>query len=581
MPRQTIPGQLWLTNHIGYELTGDKQAILMSAETLKFPLSAQLIDKTNGEAVACYPLHSHGKVNGWQMGEFYSIDFSRFNKPGRYCLQLGEVHSHPFVIERGALMRHTFSDMLHYFKSQRCGGIYDAADHSIPLLGSERCADVHGGWYDASGDVSKYLSHLSYANYLNPQQTPMVVWNMLKALALLAPLDSPPPFVRCRLIEEALHGADFLVRMQDPAGYFYMTVFDKWSKDTAQREICAYATQQGNKSAEYQAAFRQGGGIAIAALAAAARLEQHGEFDQTRYLKSARHGYQHLTEHNLAYLPDGEENIIDEYCALLAATELYRSSNEQYYLSEARQWAIRLSKRQQSDAQFSHFWSANSDGSRPYFHATEAGLPLIALCEYLMVEPDAEKKMSIKTTVRSAMSFELQATQKVTNPFGYPRQYVKSVNGEKRDAFFVAQENESGYWWQGENARLGSLACAALLAQPYCREVPGRTELRRYAQNAMNWVVGLNPFDICMLDGHGHNNPDYLPELGFFNAKGGICNGITAGFGDEQGIAFNPSEYKDDMLQNWRWGEQWIPHAAWYLLAVACQFVHYSEKEEE
>jgi len=24
--------------------------------------------------------------------------------------------------------------------------------------------DVHGGWYDASGDRSKYLSHLSYAN---------------------------------------------------------------------------------------------------------------------------------------------------------------------------------------------------------------------------------------------------------------------------------------------------------------------------------------------------------------------------------------------------------------------------------
>ncbi len=47
-----------------------------------------------------------------------------------------------------------------------------------------------------------------------------------------------------RLIEEALFGADFLVRMQDAAGYFYMTVFDKWSKDINQRDICAYATQR-------------------------------------------------------------------------------------------------------------------------------------------------------------------------------------------------------------------------------------------------------------------------------------------------------------------------------------------------
>ena len=49
---------------------------------------------------------------------------------------------------------------------------------------------------------------------------------------------------------------------------------------------------------------------------------------------------------------------------------------------------------------------------------------------------------------------------------------------------------------------------------------------------------------MCMLDGHGINNPDYLPQLGFFNAKGGICNGITAGFEDENDIAFNPEKPK-------------------------------------
>ncbi|GAL19448.1 glucosamine-link cellobiase [Vibrio maritimus] len=47
-----------------------------------------------------------------------------------------------------------------------------------------------------------------------------------------------------------------------------------------------------------------------------------------------------------------------------------------------------------------------------------------------------------------------------------------------------------------------------------------------------------------MLDGHGHNNPDYLPKLGFFNALGGVCNGITAGFEDEADIAFNPPVIK-------------------------------------
>ncbi|MCV5333112.1 glycoside hydrolase family 9 protein, partial [Escherichia coli] len=92
---------------------------------------------------------------------------------------------------------------------------------------ANQTADVHGGWYDASGDVSKYLSHLSYANYLNPQQTPMVVWNILKGLSLLEGSEDIAAFTRTRLIEEALFGADFLVRMQNEKGFFYMTVFDK------------------------------------------------------------------------------------------------------------------------------------------------------------------------------------------------------------------------------------------------------------------------------------------------------------------------------------------------------------------
>ena len=45
---------------------------------------------------------------------------------------------------------------------------------------------------------------------------------------------------------------------------------------------------------------------------------------------------------------------------------------------------------------------------------------------------------------------------------------------------------------------------------------------------------------MCMFDGAGYNNPDYLPELGFFNAKGGVCNGITGGFDNELDIAFKP-----------------------------------------
>ena len=568
---------LLLTNHIGYEHLGPKKAIVQTEQPHLSSYTAQLICATSEQTVATFAVEEQGKVANWHQGYFYLIDFSPFTDSGDYFLQVEDTRSSSFTIGEHILLDQTLSDVIHYFKSQRCGGIFDQQDRQVPVLNANQTVDVHGGWYDASGDVSKYLSHLSYANYLNPQQTPMVVWNILKGLSLLEGSEDIAAFTRTRLIEEALFGADFLVRMQNEKGFFYMTVFDKWSKDTAQREICAYETQLGHKFDDYQAGFRQGGGVAIAALAAASRLGVHGEYDQQKYRNAAENGYWHLKEHNTQYLNDGAENIIDEYCALLASVELFKATKETRYLEESRLWAQRLVARQMSDEQIQHFWSANQDGSRPYFHAAEAGLPVIALCEYLAIEDDSVQTESVKRIVNRACEFEIKISNKVTNPFGYPRQYVKGVNESKRDAFFVAHNNESGYWWQGENARLGSLATMAYLAQPHIASQEIQQQLSVFAQDALNWIVGLNPYDMCMLDGHGRNNPDYLPQHGFFNAKGGVCNGITGGFEDEEDIAFNPPEQKDDMLQNWRWGEQWIPHGAWYLLAIMSQAQHISQ----
>ncbi|MEH0713923.1 glycoside hydrolase family 9 protein [Vibrio owensii] len=567
---------LLLTNHIGYERLGPKKAIIQTSQPRLSSYTALLVCADSHQTVATLTVEKQGKVANWHQGHFYLIDFSSFNTPGNYYLRFDHLRSSHFEIGEHILFDRTLSDVIHYFKSQRCGGIFDQQDRQAPLLNTEETADVHGGWYDASGDVSKYLSHLSYANYLNPQQTPMVVWNMLKGLSLLDGDDKLAKFTATRLIEEALFGADFLVRMQNEKGFFYMTVFDKWSKDAAQREICAYETQLGHKFDDYQAGYRQGAGISIAALASAARLEFHGEFDQQKYRNAAENGYWHLKEHNTQYLNDGEENIIDEYCALLAAVELFKTTKEARYLEESRVWANRLSARQMNDEHIQHFWAANQDGSRPYFHAAEAGLPVIALCEYLAIEDDSERASVAKQIITQACEFEVSITNKVKNPFGYPRQYVKGVDEAKRDAFFVAHNNESGYWWQGENARLGSLATMAYLAQPFIESEILKQQLSKLAQDSINWIVGLNPYDMCMLDGHGRNNPDYLPQYGFFNAKGGVCNGITGGFEDEEDIAFNPPAQKDDMLQNWRWGEQWIPHGAWYLLAVMSQAQHIS-----
>ena len=93
-------------------------------------------------------------------------------------------------------------------------------------------------------------------------------------------------------------------------------------------------------------------------------------------------------------------------------------------------------------------------------------------------------------------------------------------------------------------------------------------ELKIYAQVALDWIFGHNPFDVCMMQGVGHNNPRY--ETGFWNAPGGVCNGITSGLEDENDIDFKIPSVTIP-TQSWRWTEQWIPHGAWLLHALSHQ----------
>jgi hypothetical protein len=548
-------------NHLGYELGAPKRAVVGTAATLGPHF--RLLREPWRMPVWQGEIGTPGPVARWKRGEvqYARCDFSGFDEPGLYRLAVGDVVSEPFAIQPGLLWSATAEAVLRYFRGQRCRGAYDEADRRTAFFGDAReRVDVHGGWYDASGDLSKYLSHLSYANFMNPQQTPMVVYSLL-ASADLVPEDALAATMR----QEAAYGGDFLVRMQDPAGYFYVTIFDRWSKKLDERLICAFRTQKGDRLPDYKAGYRQGAGVAIAALARLAASEIRGEFPCARYLEVAERGFAHLEAHNAAYLPDGRENIIDDYCALLAATELFIATSDARYHAAAERRAGNLIGRLTRHPGFGAFWRAD-DGARPFFHAAEAGLPVVALlrwAEHGSAQPDR-----LLAAVRESLLGEIAITEEVANPFGYARQYVQSPGGTPRASFFHPHENESGYWWQGENARLASLAAAAALALP---RVPlGAAEqcaLRRYAQDQLDWILGKNPFDSCMIFGLGRGSADYLEA--WPNYPGGVCNGITSGFHDEEDIDFLPAAWANDILQNWRWSEQWLPHGAWFLYAIA------------
>ena len=556
-----------LVNHLGYDSRGDKSVVVQSAGALELG-EFQVLD-SQGKVAFEGPLKPIGAVAGWK-GRFYQQgDFSALVQPGKYRIQVKDARSEGFALGERVLPEACLSDMLYYFRIQRCSGIYDKADHSIPIFGDPKHprVDVHGGWYDASGDVSKYIGALNEGNFMSTQESPMAVWNFLQSADLLRKQKSQSlRALISMLTEEALYGADFTVRMQDPSGYFYTSVFDSCTKNPGQREICSFKGLSHPKNNEIQASYRGGGGMAIAALARISTLKQSGDYPPERYLAAAELGFKHLQAHNLEYVANHRESIIDDHCALLAAAELYNATNKPAYLEAARSRAESLVKRLAKDDRYTGWWRADDEGAWPFFHAVDAGLPVVALLRYAQIESDAARKDAAEKAVIASLQFELAITKEVANPFGYARQYIKDVDG-KRGAFFMPHRNETGYWWLGENARVASLAAAALLGSRLATPEMA-AQLRAYAGNQVNWILGLNPYDMCMLQGKGRNNPgDY--EAGAPNPPGGICNGITSGVSDEQDIAFQPPPYGRRADWSWRWKEQWIPHAAWLTLALA------------
>jgi len=696
-------------NQVGYDLEGPKYAVLdLSDETVSSD-SFFILNENN--VVFAGKLSGPLDISGWG-GPFMVCDFSSFRAPGIYSLQYGDSQSVSFEIDTNILVTRTYEDAVTFFTGMRNTN----DDSQVPVFGSaDVYRNVNGGWNDATGDRGKYLSHLAYSNFFPPQQIPFVVWSLLKSLDLNPEISSE---MRLKIISEAAWGADYLCRVLDPEGFFYINVFDRWGWDT--REICTWYynpdepdvnLRTGVKSTDYQAAFREGGGVAIAALARCARLNVSGELS-AEYLNSAQKAYTHLLEKNISYCDDGVENIIDDYCALLAATELYRATSETSYLNDASDRAQELLQMVSSQG---FFWS-DKDFKRPFYHAADEGLPVIALLEYMDLVPADEK--NVKEAIKTVLNGYIERALEVPNPFYYPRlshvppfsfsggenniakekpvsvsqiqndfpaenmcdgsattrwasgepysdtewvvidleeqyeissvvlnweaaygkkydiqisddnitwttvvsienegpgrkvhtfepvccQFVKmqgrergieygfsiyefEVYGGRRNtdnqqvdvSFFIPHQNETGYWWQGENARLSSITAAAYLS--WNAGVNLSDTILTLASANLDWILGKNPFGVCMMYGKGVlNYPDYPGIDAFPNVPGGICNGITGDTLDTNFPLWKP--YDDGNTENWRWIEQWLPHNSWYVLAVSAQGIVDWDKEQ-
>jgi len=585
--RVTTPQRpLVLADQVGYDTAAPKHAIVQGSGGDDFT-QFKVVDVQTGKTVLQGKPQPAGQVDHWNDWHYWNVDFSALKAPGTYRVDVSgsaNAFSVPFRIADDVLERYTLSNVIYYFKGQRVTGEFDRADAHLknPNPAGPAYVDLRGGWLAATGDYGVHLAEGSH------QEVSLVAWTLIAALRNLAAAhDQDFAQYERRLVDEAAYGADFLVRAHVPGGSFYESIGapgklklanDRLIKPTNYRQVIkttpgsAGSAEQGKAEwpRDYQASFRSGGGMAIAALAAASTLPEHGQFTSHRYLETAEDAFRFLDQHNRELLNDGTEDIIDDYCALLAATELYRASHDETWRRAADEWADRLMGRLTTHGVYRDYWRAGNDND-PFFNATDDGMPVVALAEYASIATSA-RKAKARDAIRRSMAFQLRITSDANNPFGYARELVRLANGTITAKFFFPH-GAAGTWWQGEDARLASLAAAARVAAPMFANDPAfQSKLQDYAWNQLHWILGRNPYDTSMLIGSGQRNIQYMffDSWEYTNAPGAIINGITSGLdAEDDGIAFDLGYAQTGKDDDWRWGEQWLPHGAWYMYAVS------------
>jgi hypothetical protein len=218
-------------NLVGYQPGGAKIAIGLGDSAL--PRQFQLIDVVTEQAV--FEGQTTPIAGAWgQFAHHAELDFSPFDKAGRYKIRLGSALSPQFQI-KAAVYARLPDQLLEFMRHQRCGynpwldevcHPFDGRTAYGPLPDGSY-VDARGGWHDA-GDQLKYLITASNATaqMLLAYQLSAASGGTAHLVDRLNHFGQPRPNGIPDLLDEVRWGLDWMLRLHPLPGHLYHQVAD-------------------------------------------------------------------------------------------------------------------------------------------------------------------------------------------------------------------------------------------------------------------------------------------------------------------------------------------------------------------
>jgi hypothetical protein len=498
-----------LVDQLGYETRSEtKVAVLQSPVDLEAIPTARVIEVENfhevlrGNWQRCEPIPDWDRFH-------WTFDFSMITNRGRYVVAAGEgktpVYSSPFAIGDDLLHEQAAEPGYRFFYYQRCGtavpGFHAACHLDDARMPDGTHRDLSGGWHDA-GDYNKYCGFTPESFYALA-----VAYHRQPRLFDQWDRDGNG---RADIIDEALWGAEFLLKALDPESLDLVvntisTGYRYWGEPEKETD-----NQPGNS--DDRPVTGRGGDRTWCAAGLAltgAALKKAGDAERgDKFIRLAVRLHEKIG--------GGMETL----------TALYAATGDAKYRQAAQAQVESLLKQPKPEDNFR------------------------ALGEFAAEFPDDSLLARIKPVAERRVA-ELQAL--CAPPFGLVRS-----PGPNGPVCFQAYADVND-WYVGGTMRHLDVAIEGALAAKL-----GVSAGRRLAENQVHWILGRNPFGVSLMEGVGaqfvpnyHHRYNSIPGNRRGAVPGALLNGIIRAWPhqDRPWLDLRPEPNAD-----YHSNEPWLPH---------------------